>query len=79
MQSGIKDEAVESSEQQAQCVQTNKDFSQLNYADLAREVDDLAINTVLKQPMPLMLSFSLLSYEECSAAFDEMVCSIHSI
>jgi hypothetical protein len=40
---------------------------------LYQKVEDLALAEALKPPTPLMMSFSLLSYEECNAAFDAMV------
>jgi hypothetical protein len=37
------------------------------------KVEDLALTAALMPPTPLMMSFSLLTYEECDAAFDAMV------
>jgi hypothetical protein len=40
---------------------------------LYQKVEDLALEAALMPPTPLMISFSLLTYEECDAAFDAMV------
>lgn len=40
---------------------------------LYQKVEDLALAEVLIPPTPLMISFSLLSFEDCDAAFEAMV------